>query len=705
MKIYFRYLLIIFLFNTFLSDAQVKIKVSTDQLSSWSIDKNIFGKFFELNGRDGYPGFVSSHLANGSFEQWNEINNDHLRTEILFKDVERLGFVAYPWEVESREQLESQGKKWFEMVEDGKHGRFFQKIINFEDGKSVSLFQKTALPDERTKDYVVSFLARADSPDTKIKISLKDHEMEVLTSEEVEIDNDWKKYEVQLKLSSITDERYRKSPFGVYNLSFMISERAIIDLDHVRLTSGDAVDGKYNPTTFQWMKEFNVPTIRLPGGNYLSMYKWTDGIGQVDERPVSNNNEWGGLEPNYFGTNEFIEFCRMADVEPYLNVPFNLDIAPPAEVAKWVQYVNGDTTTEMGKLRKSHGYPEPWNVKYWQVGNEHYGIYQSGYVFPEVYAKNMVDYVKAMKAEDPTIKVFAAGADPAYEDQKGDEFNEILLEVAGTYIDGIDIHRYVNGRTISRSEFNSIDPVEKAHLFVAFPAQYEKIIEELINDAKARNKDDLAITIGEWNMSLNVPGHGNIDYETMPHAAFVAGMYNAFMRNGEHVKFGHQRDNTLYFRPFPVDFRPVNPGNNVMKMYTQPFVENDAMHLANTTVNSPSFSHPKYGDRFLEMKDIPFVDAVAAVNGDGNKAYIYITNRNINETYSITLNVKGVPKSGNAKISEIYSDNVFAEQNSWYEKVIQEKEYTMETRNGKVKLDIKPASVIRLEFDLTNPLN
>lgn len=676
---------------------EAQIVVSGNKVSSWKINQNIFGKFFEPNGRDAYPGMVSQHLANGSFEQWNEINNKHFRTEIIFPEVEKSATVAYPWEEKH------EGKAWFEMVETGVHGRYFQKIINQSQGARVRLYQTTALPDERCENYIVRFLARADSAGTVLKVSLADSNLIDLSVSELTLKPGWHAYETLIKLQKPVEERYQNSPFGIYNLVFSTMERAILSLDHVRLSAADAVNGMYNPTTLRYLDTFNVPSLRWPGGNYASMYNWRHGIGPIDQRPVDNNNEWGGLEPNYFGTNEYLAFCKIAGMEPYINVPFNLDIASPEAVANWVEYVNGDTTTAMGKLRKTHGYPEPWNVTYWQVGNEHYGIYQSGYIFPKAYAENIVRYVKAMKAVDSSIKVIAAGADPGYADVEGARFNRILLKEAGDYIDGIDIHRYVNTRTIDKRKLDAMSPEFKAHLFITFPAQYEKLIDNLTTAAKRLGNGDIHITVGEWNLSrIRIPGYGDIKYETMPHAAFMAGMYNVFMRESQYVKAAYQRDNTLYFRPYPVDFRPPNPGAYVLQMYAEPFSKGADFHLVATKVNAPGFSFPKYGERFIAMDDVPFIDAASIVNDSRDKMFVFITNRNIEKTYPVEIVFKSVATAGKVSAMEIYSKNVFAEQNAWDEKVFEKTEVQYRLKDNKLTIAVKPASVIRLELKLKN---
>lgn len=675
---------------------EVRISVDPDTKSSWSVSPYIFGRFFELNGRDAYPGFISQHLANSSFEPWGTLKNNHLRDEIIFRDVPEKDNVAYPWEIKSN------SRAWFKLVASGKHGQYFQRIINSTEGNQVSFFQKTALPDKRTLTYNISFFARSVDDELPLQLALTDADQLTLADSTIQLSGKWRKYQATLTLDQPTDNRFQESPFGIYQLEFKVPARGIVDIDHVVLSAGDALLGKFNPTTVQWMQDFNVTTLRWPGGNYASMYRWTDAVGPVDKRPVSTNDEWGGLEPNYFGTNEFLEFCRLSGVEPYINVPFNLDVAEPEYVAQWVEYVNGDSTTSMGKLRATHGYPDPWKVKYWQVGNEHYGKYQAGYVFMDTYAEGIKDYIKAMKEVDGDIQVFAAGADPLYTDTGGDEWNEALLDKAGEKIDGIDIHRYVNYNTIGKEELDRLDPYLKGQLFTAFPSQYEVILEDLIQDAAKREIDNLMINVGEWNLSkVEVSEDDVVDYPTMPHAAFVAGMYNVFIRQGESVKFSHQRDNTLWFRPYHNDFRPVNPGAYVLQMYAEPFLQGDRFfNLEVETKEMPAFSHEKLGRRMLAMEEVPFVDVAAVISEKEDRLLVFLTNRNLKEAYDLELQL---PKDRltihQVSMKEVYADPVFTRQSSWEENQFHMQDRQLKPSAGNtLQLKIKPSAVVRLEI-------
>lgn len=144
------------------------------------------------------------------------------------------------------------------------------------------------------------------------------------------------------------------------------------------------------------LKQIHVPIIRWPGGCFADSYDWKDGIGPAAKRPRRTNfwevdpdaarlHEKGPqvIEPNEFGTNEFVRFCRLAGAEPYLAA--NLRSLPALDFDHWVEYCNAPAgSTTLAETRAAAGFAEPLNVRYWGVGNESWGC--GGNFTPEEYA-------------------------------------------------------------------------------------------------------------------------------------------------------------------------------------------------------------------------------------------------------------------------------------------------------------------------------
>ena len=100
-----------------------------------------------------------------------------------------------------------------------------------------------------------------------------------------------------------------------------------------------------------------APTImRYPGGNFVSGYNWEDGVGPVEQRPRRLDLAWMSTETNQFGTNEFIDWCRAAGIEPMLAV--NLGTRGGDAARKLVEYCNHPGGTALSDLRRAHGWEQ-----------------------------------------------------------------------------------------------------------------------------------------------------------------------------------------------------------------------------------------------------------------------------------------------------------------------------------------------------------
>ncbi len=186
-------------------------------------------------------------------------------------------------------------------------------------------------------------------------------------------------------------------------------------------------------------RRLRYSNIRYPGGNFVSAYRWRDGVGPVEARPARYEPAWDSLEPNTFGTDEFIRFCRQLGAEPYLVV--NAGDGDMREARDWVEYCNGTKPTEPARLREANGHAEPYGVRYWGVGNEVDGAWQVGYKTAEEYARTYTEFAKVMRWADPSIKLLASAV--SYWEGNPVERVGRLLEAAPDLIDYLSIHWYV----------------------------------------------------------------------------------------------------------------------------------------------------------------------------------------------------------------------------------------------------------------------
>ncbi len=142
------------------------------------------------------------------------------------------------------------------------------------------------------------------------------------------------------------------------------------------------------------LQRLNFSDIRYPGGNFVSGYRWRDGVGPQSERPGRHDLAWDAIESNQFGTNEFIQLCRKLNTEPYFSV--NCGDGDMREARDWVEYCNGTADTALVKLRREHGFGKPHKVKYWGIGNEVDSPVQIGSKTPQEYARAATEFGKVM---------------------------------------------------------------------------------------------------------------------------------------------------------------------------------------------------------------------------------------------------------------------------------------------------------------------
>lgn len=169
-----------------------------------------------------------------------------------------------------------------------------------------------------------------------------------------------------------------------------------LNLDRIYLIGEDAVLGLWKPDVVRALKAMNPGIIRF-GGSMIEVYEWQKSIGPWDERVPYVTGPWGGLEPNFVGVEEFAQLARYVGAEPLICVRWGGK--KPQDAADEVEYMNGSAGTHWGKIRAQNGHPEPYRVKYWQIGNEVRG---------SEYDVSVRAFAEAMRKVDPSIKILSA---------------------------------------------------------------------------------------------------------------------------------------------------------------------------------------------------------------------------------------------------------------------------------------------------------
>lgn len=177
----------------------------------------------------------------------------------------------------------------------------------------------------------------------------------------------------------------------------------------VSLMPADNLDG-FRPEVIAQLKQLHSGFWRLPGGNFISDFNWYDSVGPRDKRPPDFDYAWNAMQTNDVGMDELMTFCKLIGVEPYITV--NAGFGDAHSAAEEVEYINGAATTRMGAMRAQNGHPEPYGVRFWDIGNEPYGQWQLGRTDLKYYLLKHNEFAKAMRSVDPSITLLASASMP-----------------------------------------------------------------------------------------------------------------------------------------------------------------------------------------------------------------------------------------------------------------------------------------------------
>jgi alpha-L-arabinofuranosidase len=436
------------------------------------------------------------------------------------------------------------------------------------------------------------------------------------------VEGEWRKYEFTLKP--------RKSD-PLAKLAILFYGRGRVWIDQVSLMPGDAVDG-VRADVFQKVKALRPAFLRWPGGNVAQDYHWTWGIGPRDERTTWVNLSWNNEpEPSDFGTDEYIQFCRNLGAEPTLVVNVEGRGATAEEAAAWVEYVNGSPNTKYGARRARNGHPQPYGVKYWELGNEVWGDWVRGFSDAATYGRNFNRYQAEMKAVDPTIRLIAVGDNDL-------NWDRTVLRIAGQNVDYLAIHHYYGINEIRGDPLN----------LMAHPLAYEAFYKRLqqINRETAK-RSDIKLVINEWNTALPVPRQ-----HSMESALYGARLMNVFERSSDVVEMTAVSDLVNGWSGGLIQASRhslfVTPTYLVIKLYNE--------HLGTerlaAQVESPSF------DCTMEGKRVPYLDVVASRSSDGKQIFIKAVNTDPVRPLKASVKVAGVKVAPAAQIETLTAESL-----------------------------------------------
>ncbi|HSU28068.1 MAG TPA: alpha-L-arabinofuranosidase C-terminal domain-containing protein [Chitinophagaceae bacterium] len=437
------------------------------------------------------------------------------------------------------------------------------------------------------------------------------------------------------------------------------------------------------------LKKLKIPVLRWPGGCFADNYHWKDGVGPKNKRKPIENVSWGNVrEDNSFGTNEFLELCKMLNAAPYLAV--NVGGGTVEEATDWVKYVNhANGTSAITDLREQTGRTKPWHVKYWGVGNESWDC--GGHMTAEYYINLYKQYATFMTSYNNTEGLFRIAVGPGTEDYHWTEV--VMRDIPRKLLEGVSIHHY---SVINWSKKGSATDFTETEYFASLEQAYR--MESIVTkNSEVMDKYDpqkkVALIVDEWGGWYDVePGtNGAFLYQqnTMRDAMIAGITLNIFNNHCDRVRMANlaQCINVLQAVILTDKEKMIlTPTYHVMEMYN---VHQDALMLPlNITSN----------DYILGEKKLKAISASASRDKNG-KVHISLVNIDARQEQEIKIDLGELPV--NAVMGRILRSGKFQDHNSFDDpQKIMPVVFTGARLNGtELTVKIPPFSVIVLTLN------
>jgi alpha-N-arabinofuranosidase len=387
------------------------------------------------------------------------------------------------------------------------------------------------------------------------------------------------------------------------------------------------------------IRQLNVTAVRYPGGNFVSGYKWTDGIGPREKRPARLDYAWRTTETNEIGIDEFADWAKKAKVDPIIAV--NLGTGTPQDAGYMVEYCNHPGGTYYSDLRKEYGHPTPHNFRTWCLGNEMDGPWQTCHLSAEGYGKKAIETAKIMKWVDPSIKLVACGSSHA-EMPTFPEWDRIVLENLYESVDYLSLHRYYENKGNLEDFLGSFADMESFIHTIISTADYVK--------AKTRSKKKMYLAFDEYNVwyQKNTKLYDWIsappileDIYSLLDALVFGGLMCALLKNADRVKLACLAQLVNVIAPI---FTAKN-GAAIKQSIFYPFeqVSNFGRgEVLKSIVTGPTFTTNLHGE-------IPIVQSAATYNKHDNTISIFVLNCEQDEDLEFGISVKSF---GNVSVIE-----------------------------------------------------
>jgi alpha-L-arabinofuranosidase len=442
-------------------------------------------------------------------------------------------------------------------------------------------------------------------------------------------------------------------------------------------------------------RELGVTTVRYPGGNFVSGYRWEDGVGPVEQRPARLDLAWHSTEPNWVGVDEYVRWCRKAGVEPMMAV--NLGTRGVQEALDLLEYCNVPGGTHFSDLRRANGAEEPYRIRMWCLGNEMDGTWQTGHKTAHEYGRLAAETARAMRMVDPGIELVACGSSGRGMATFGAWENTVLTE-AYDQVDLISAHAYYweeDGDLAS---------------FLASAVDMDRFVDDVVATADAvraagKHEKRINISFDEWNVwyihrAESKPPSGDDwpiapvlleDRYTVADAVVVGNLLISLLRHSDRVHAASLAQLVNVIAPIMTE-----PGGRVWKQTTfHPFAltaRHAVGQVLRVAVDGPTIETAKYGE-------VCALDAVATHDAETGELVLFAVNRSTSEPLALDVDLRGF---GDLAVAEALTlsnpDHGWTATADDSTSVLPRDNSTATVEDGRVRVELPPVSwsVLRL---------
>ncbi len=405
-----------------------------------------------------------------------------------------------------------------------------------------------------------------------------------------------------------------------------------------------ADESGFRTDVLELVRELGPTIVRYPGGNFVSGYRWEDGIGPLDQRPRRLDLAWRAVETNQVGVDEFAAWCRRADVEPMMAV--NLGTRGVQEAADLVEYCNHPEGTALSDLRRSYGSKEPHGIRVWCLGNELDGPWQVGHKTAGEYGRLAAETARAMRMVDPGLELVACGSSNSAMPTFG-SWESTVLEHCYDLVDYVSLHNYY-------------EPVDgDVESFLASGVDLDRAIEAIVATAdsvgaRLGSRRRLRLSVDEWNVwyqqRFQPSDSGYADRRSLiedvydvTDAVVVGSLLITLLRHADRVGIACQAQLVNVIAPIL-----TQPGGPAWRQTVfHPFAQVSRLargEVLRVEVDVPRYDTARHGE-------VPLVDATATRDPDTGAVTVFAVNRGRTEPVLLDADVHALAgRSGRLRV-------------------------------------------------------